>query len=565
MPHEAALLSLFLSFSLIPRSSAFPFSRHTGNNGFRPDCAWQPDCDAQAFTPPWLTRTATAWEDITLSSVEAITTTTYPEALTTSFEPETTTYSLPITTSSSETIVTTSSVALTSSSFTTTYSEPITTSPSVPLTSSSFEATTTTTYSEPVTTSPTVPLTTLSFETLTTASVEASTTISSGGASATGLPLSIDSQGDGVNVYLTGIDANGLLVLLQPDGQWYYPSSGISSSVPTVIPADQITIPVPGSGQSTNLTMPTNVSGGRIWLAQGSLQFSVVLAATGPALVEPSISGPAENATTWGFVEFTYTADGIIYADTTYVDFVSMNLKITLTGTDIGTQTTPGLQPNAIQSLCADLASQASTDGYPWNELCVADANGRPYHVLAPADYIDRTPDAFADYWTSYVDQVWSTYSGQPLIINSQSGQVGNISCTVGGDLLTCTADSGSSGTFAKPSATDIFSCSTGPFVLDSSATDVQAAVVPRLCAAFNRSTLLLDGGNVQPDGVSSSSYYGAQTTNWYSKLVHQLEVNGRGYAFPYDDVTPDNEMSENMSGTIVSTDPKSLIITISS
>ena len=560
MPHEAALLPLLLLSSLIPRSSAFPFSRYTGNNGFRPDCAWQPDCDAEAFTPPWLISTATSWEEITISSVEAITTTTYSEEITTSsFEPDTTTYSELITTSSSETIATTSSVALTTSSFeaiTTTYSEPITTSPSVPLTTS---------YSEPITTSTSVPLTTISFETLTTASTEASTAISSEVASATGLPLSIDSQGDGVNLYMTGNDANGLFVLLQPDGQWYYPSSDISSSVPTVIPADQITIPVSGSAQSTNLTMPTNVSGGRIWLAQGSLQFSVVLGATGPALVEPSIAGPAENATTWGFVEFTYTADGIIYADITYVDFVSMNLKITLTGTDIGTQTAPGLQPNAIQSLCEDLASQASTDGYPWNELCVTYANGQPYHVLAPADYIDRTPDAFADYWTSYVDQVWSTYSSQPLIINSQSGQVGNISCTASNDLLTCTDDSGSSATFAKPSATDIFSCSTGPFVLDSSATDVQAAVVPRLCAAFNRSTLLLDGGNVQPDGVDSSSYYSAQTTNWYSKLVHQLEVDGRGYAFPYDDVTPDSETSENQSGTIVSTSPKSLIITISS
>ncbi|OQV07027.1 hypothetical protein CLAIMM_11520 [Cladophialophora immunda] len=315
-------------------------------------------------------------------------------------------------------------------------------------------------------------------------------------------------------------------------------------------------MPVADSGEPTNVTIPTSVSAGRIWLAQGSLQFSVVLGVTGPALVEPSVTGPAENATTWGFVEFTYTQDGVIYVDTSYVDFVSMNLGLILTGADIGTQTTPGLELNAIQTLCEALADQAATDGYPWNELCITDAQGQPVHVLAPDDYIDLNADAFSDYWSSYVDQVWSTYAGQPLIINSQSEQLGNISCTVSNDLLTCTDGSDAGATFAQPSAMDIFSCASGPFALDSSATDVQAAVAPRLCAAFNRSTFLLDGGNIQPDGVASDSYYSAQTTNWYSKLVHQLEIDGRGYAFAYDDVTPDSEANDpqNQSGEIVST-----------
>ncbi|KIY03395.1 uncharacterized protein Z520_00086 [Fonsecaea multimorphosa CBS 102226] len=370
---------------------------------------------------------------------------------------------------------------------------------------------------------------------------------------------------------MTGNDANGLLVLLQPDGQWYYPPTDISTSIPTVISPDQITIPVSSdSGETTNLTIPIPVSAGRIWLAQGTLQFSVVLGATGPALVEPSVTGPSQNSTSWGFVELTYTADGIVYSDISYVDFVSMNLGLVLTGADMGTQTTPGLEPNAIQTLCEGLANQTAADGYPWNELCVTDAQGQPVRVLAPADYMDLNPDAFADYWSSYVDQVWTTYASQPLIINSQS-ELGNISCTVSAsdDLLTCTDDSdaGTIASFAQPSAMDIFSCATGPFALDSAATDLQQAVIPRLCAAFNRATLLIDGGNVQPDGAMSECYYTAPTTNWYSKLVHQLQLDGRGYAFAYDDVTPDNDANDaqNESGLVASADPEGLLIIISS
>ncbi|OAP63411.1 hypothetical protein AYL99_02638 [Fonsecaea erecta] len=361
---------------------------------------------------------------------------------------------------------------------------------------------------------------------------------------------------------MTGNDANGMLVLLGPDGQWYYPPTDISSSVPTVLDPNQITIPVSGSGEATNLTIPTTVSAGRIWLAQGTLQFSVVLGSSGPALVEPSVTGPSQHSTNWGFVELTYTSDGVVYTDISYVDFVSMNLGIELTGTDTGTQTTPGLQPNALQTLCDALANQTAADGYPWNDLCVTDGQGQPIRVIAPSDYMQLNADAFSDYWTSYVDQVWSTYASQPLTINSQAGQEGDITCTASGDVLTCTDDSGASATFAQPSAADIFSCASGPFALDGSSTAVQQAVVPRLCAAINRSTLLLDGGNVQPDGVTADCYYTASTaTNWYSKLVHQLEIAGRGYAFAYDDVTPDSTSSSedtpNQSGEVVSASPQ--------
>jgi hypothetical protein len=62
-------------------------------------------------------------------------------------------------------------------------------------------------------------------------------------------------------------------------------------------------------------------------------------------------------------------------------------------------------------------------------------------------------------------------------------------------------------------------------------------AIVPRLAAAFNRSTLLIDAD--QPDGENPADYYANPVTNHYARIVHATSLDGRGYAFPYDDVAP--------------------------
>lgn len=62
-------------------------------------------------------------------------------------------------------------------------------------------------------------------------------------------------------------------------------------------------------------------------------------------------------------------------------------------------------------------------------------------------------------------------------------------------------------------------------------------AILPRLAAAFNRSTLLTDSG--QPDGENPADYYTSAITNHYARIVHTTMIDGRGDAFPYDDVAP--------------------------
>ncbi|KAK5215878.1 hypothetical protein LTR72_011088 [Exophiala xenobiotica] len=365
-------------------------------------------------------------------------------------------------------------------------------------------------------------------------------------------------------MYISGNDPEGHLVFLGPDGEWCYPSVNNSLSVPTEIPASTITIHVQGIGQAVEVALPTDISAGRIWLAHGDLKFSVVSTAAGNAsLVQPSVtieSVPTGVDVSWGFVEFTYAQGKGLWVNLSYVDFVGLALGIILTSASpetspVASQWALGLQSNATSTICRELANQSMLDGHPWGDLCLKDSYSRPFRILSPNTYIQMYADAFVDYWTSYIDQVWTRYTTQGLTINTQSEDLGNVSCSVASDSLICaSANVSVSGNaiYTKPSAKDIFSCNSGPFAASS---DLYRAVTPRLCSAINRSTLLLSGGDIQPDGVASSLYYNDEVTNWYSKLVHQWEIEGKGYAFPYDDISPSME-HQGQAGELTSDDP---------
>lgn len=121
-------------------------------------------------------------------------------------------------------------------------------------------------------------------------------------------------------------------------------------------------------------------------------------------------------------------------------------------------------------------------------------------------------------------------------------------------------------GTFAKPTAGDVFSCSTGPFgnYPDASTREGMGNIGARIAASLNRSTLLANPQ--QPDGEQVSQYYAvAGATNHYSRIVHEVNLDGRGYAFPYDDVVPSGSGQPEQAGTAYDGDPDVLTITLGS
>jgi hypothetical protein len=108
-------------------------------------------------------------------------------------------------------------------------------------------------------------------------------------------------------------------------------------------------------------------------------------------------------------------------------------------------------------------------------------------------------------------------------------------------------------GSFARPSTAAIFSCSSAPFTTGN---DEMGNLSARLAAGFNRTTLL-DSAS-QP---SSTAYYGQAHTNHYSRILHGVEADGLGYAFPYDDVHASG--GTDVEGKVQSGSPNKLTITV--
>ena len=215
------------------------------------------------------------------------------------------------------------------------------------------------------------------------------------------------------------------------------------------------------------------------------------------------------------------------------------------------TQQVTGLDSTAITSICQGLQAQGARDGKAWAKLCMFRSDGTPLRVLAPNIFSDNNRD-FDSYYNDYVNQVWSKYTKEDLTIVTQ-GSWGNVPCRVSSDnLLHCQGDSKG---FPKPTTRDIFGCNSGPFANIPNGNSPHLAVVARLCAAFTRSELLLPGGNITPS-LGNSKYYTANPTSHYARLVHQHEVDGKGYAFSYDDV---NVGGENAAGVVAGPAPKML------
>ncbi|QKX61667.1 uncharacterized protein TRUGW13939_08819 [Talaromyces rugulosus] len=357
-----------------------------------------------------------------------------------------------------------------------------------------------------------------------------------------------------VNAYITGLDSGNRLVLLQPDGTWYRPDAATQSSTPTRIATD-VAIPLGPYRSVSVVDIPGYVTGGRIWFVVGTLTFSTVLDANGlVTLVEPSVTDPSNPniGMQWGFIELTYSETDGLFANISYVDFVSLALGLSLQSADGSKQMARGLPAHAARLICDSLQMQARIDGQPWDQLCVMDAAGDVIRVLSPANYVSKQPTAFNDYYRDYVDQFWMTYSHGLLTLNTDNA-AGVIECTVSDALLTCSGDNFG---YSKPSTADIFGCSSGPFAIGDGDNEIHRAVVPILCAAFTRTTLLSDDGNIEPQ-LDSTSYYTTSPSNYYSKIVHDYEVDGKGYAFPYDDV------GKGQAGLVSSTSPKLLTITV--
>jgi hypothetical protein len=312
------------------------------------------------------------------------------------------------------------------------------------------------------------------------------------------LSIALENQTTSNTVYafVTGLalNNNSAVVLLQSDGYTlYFPQN------PSLIGSrltQNCAIALGGPGTTRAITIP-QIAGGRIWFSVNSpLTFLLNPGTFGPGLVEPSVmdnSDPNIN-TYWDFVEFTFDSMQI-FANISYVDFVSLPIALTLTNTSGVTRHISGIPSNGLNTICAGLAAQQSTDGAGWGSFIVTH-NGRNLRALSPNSGIIMNSNLFSGYY-NYVNAVWSKYSNQILTVSTQSSR-GNVNGEVSNNSLIFSEVT----SYGKPTSRDIFSCNSGPF---SNAAGEVVAISARMCAAFNRTTLTLD--NNEPNGENLANY----------------------------------------------------------
>ncbi|MEU1281642.1 glycoside hydrolase family 64 protein [Streptomyces sp. NPDC005805] len=358
-----------------------------------------------------------------------------------------------------------------------------------------------------------------------------------------------------VHAYVTGHeDGSGDWVLLRPDGGVYKPANPSAPMNPLAVDC-AIPLKPAGAGPVT-LTLP-RMFGARVYFVRdGKLDFFVN---PGPSLVEPAFATAADANynKTWSFAEFTFNSQQL-FANISYVDLVTA-LPIGLGLEGDGNHTVAPLPDGALERIAADLEAQAARDGRPWDKLVLRGDGGRVLRAISPqtlmAPYFDRPAEMpFRDAFTAYIDRVWEKYRSEDLRVDLQGGR-GVLAGRVSGDTLTFAGGH----TFAKPTSRDVFTCNHGPFTNNPADSDDKKALIARVSAAFNRSTLLTHPD--QPNGAAAADYYRDASTNHWSRIVHANSPIG--YAFPYDDVRPDGQ--PDVSGAAHDGNPRRFTVSVGS
>ncbi len=108
--------------------------------------------------------------------------------------------------------------------------------------------------------------------------------------------------------------------------------------------------------------------------------------------------------------------------------------------------------------------------------------------------------------------------------------------------------------TIKKPTSTDVFGCD-GVFNPTGSGLyfDIDGDIKNQVSSALNRTILLNSDSSTWCD---ESKYYLNSITNYYAKILPELSINGKSYAFPYDDKC-------EQSSTLVDTSPTEIVLTL--
>ncbi|TCC42094.1 glycoside hydrolase family 64 protein [Kribbella speibonae] len=338
------------------------------------------------------------------------------------------------------------------------------------------------------------------------------------------IPLTITNnsgRGDPVYIYNLGTNlATGQQGWADASGTFHaWPAGG---NPPT--PAPDASIAGPANGQSVTIQM--SKFSGRVYFSYGQ---KLVFKLTTGGLVQPAVQNPSDPNRNILFHWSEYTLnDAGLWINSTQVDMVSAPYAVSVKAGDGSTKTTGHLKAGGYNAVYDGLRNAPGG----WGGLIQTAPDGSVLRALSPLFGVE-TGAIPASAMDDYINRVWSKYSSETLTVTPFGDQPNTkYFGKVEGGVMNFRNSSGAVVTsFQKPDSASVFGCFK---LLDAPNDQVRGPISRTLCAGYNRSTLLTNPN--QPD-PNDANFYQDAVTNHYSKIIHSQMVDGHAYGFAFDDV----------------------------
>ena len=331
-------------------------------------------------------------------------------------------------------------------------------------------------------------------------------------------------------------------IIGQRSGQWgFINTNGSWQKAPPE--SQKVNVPFFNLTSQSSIDLSPPIISGRCWLSIGQ-PLSVPIWDLG-------FIGPAFNAATdpnyniiFDKFEFTYESNNTIFCNTTSVDYFGLPITAKLTGNK---SQTVGI------SVPRNQVFKAFQETPPFDSL-ICTVDNTQLRILAP----QKDPAFAPTYFDPYIVKSWQQYKDrsltlQPLPYNGATYiSTGRVDANNVFNFVTMPGNT--QHTIQKPTSTNVFGCD-GVFDPTGSGLyrTIDGDIKNQVSSALNRTILLNSNSSTWCD---ASKYYLNSITNYYAKILHELSINGKSYAFPYDDKC-------EQSSTIVDTSPREIVLTL--
>ncbi len=289
-------------------------------------------------------------------------------------------------------------------------------------------------------------------------------------------------------------------------------------------PAPDVAIAGPGNGGSTTVRFPRGFSG-RAYFSMGEkLKFFL----TPDGLVQPApwASGDANYNILFDWSEFTYNDAGL-WLNSSQVDMFAIPHAVTVTGASGATKRTGDVVSNGRDNVINQIRAQSG-----WANTVYTRSDGTVLRVLAPGKAAGAGLFS-ATYLDPYITSAWNAYTSKTLTVVPFTDQPNTrYFGRTSGNVMNFTNSAGQQvASFNKPTSAHVWGCDGN---LHAPNDLVVGPIARTLCAALNRGTL----GTIdtQPS-TNPAQFYQSNPTNQYAKIIHANMVDGKAYAFAFDDV----------------------------